>query len=119
MWPFSEGSPSTAAGPGQEGHVAGLVGGVGNLAFRRRGLGLNQLRSGHQAGAREAGAADRNAKRTEEISSIYGARLVHQILPGIIKKRVVAPNDTSVHHTMLAPRHHAESAKRDYLRGGD
>ena len=57
-------------GAGEERHVAGLVGRAGNVALWRFGRGLDQLRSGNQAGAGEAGSADRHAERAEKFSAI-------------------------------------------------
>ncbi len=68
-------------GAGEEGHVTDLERGVRNPSFCGF-YGADQLRARDQAGAREAGPADRYAKGTEKIPTTDARCLVHEVLPG-------------------------------------
>src|SRR5271157_4788898 len=88
--------------------MAGLKGGVRNLAFGRFGGSFDQLRSSHQAGPCEAGPADRHAKRAEKISAIDCGWLVHGLSP-YVKFIVNSTNGSSIHNFALA-RERAEAS---------
>ena len=84
MWPFSEGSPSTAAAPVRKVMCPVLYGVSRNVAFGRFGGGLDQLRSGYKTSPCETGPTDRHAERAEEISAIDLSRFVHGVPPGAL-----------------------------------
>ena len=66
-----------------------LIGGVGNLSFRRLGSGPYQLRARDQARSREARPTYGYAKRAEEFSTVYGNWLVHGVLPGCLMEQFI------------------------------
>src|SRR5262249_25122928 len=66
---------------GEERHMPGSVRGIRDLAFGRLCRRFDQLRSGNEAGACEAGSAYRYAKCVEKSSAVHGIGFVHWVLP--------------------------------------